>query len=232
MVDFHTHLLPGIDDGSRDIDMSLAMLEAEVEQQVDKIIATPHFYAGEDSVTKFLDRRQRAYESLMEVCAGKAGIPKIYLGSEVYYFEGIGDASMISKLCIEDTGILLLEMPFRQWSSSMYQDVKKLVKNQHLTVVLAHIERFFGFQKDTANWERIMELPIHAQMNTGPFLNWKKRHQVLKLLKGARTVLLGSDCHNLDSRKPNLADGRSVIATKLGNEYLERTDQLAEEMLG
>lgn len=231
MVDFHTHILPGIDDGSRDIEMSLAMLEAESEQQVDKIIATPHFYAGEDSVSKFLNRRQQAYESLMEASAGKAGIPKIYLGAEVYYFEGIGDAEMIPKLCVEDTDLILLEMPFRQWNSSMYQDVKKLVKSQHLTVVLAHIERFWGFQKDTSSWDRIMDLPIHVQMNAGPFLNWKKRRTALKLLKEAETVLLGSDCHNVDSRKPNLADGRAVISEKLGKEYLERTDQLAEEIL-
>ncbi len=46
-IDFHTHILPGIDDGSRNVEMSLRMLAAQREQQVDEIVATPHFYAPE-----------------------------------------------------------------------------------------------------------------------------------------------------------------------------------------
>ena len=63
-IDFHTHILPGIDDGSRNVEMSLRMLAAQREQQVDEIVATPHFYAQKDSVEEFLLRRQRSYEKL------------------------------------------------------------------------------------------------------------------------------------------------------------------------
>ncbi len=52
-IDFHTHILPGIDDGSRNVEMSLRMLAAQREQQVDEIVATPHFYAQKDSVEEF-----------------------------------------------------------------------------------------------------------------------------------------------------------------------------------
>ena len=54
LIDFHTHILPGIDDGSRNVEMSLRMLAAQREQQVDEIVATPHFYAQKDSVEEFL----------------------------------------------------------------------------------------------------------------------------------------------------------------------------------
>lgn len=63
-IDFHTHILPGIDDGSRNVEMSLRMLAAQREQQVDEIVATPHFYAQKDSVEEFLLRRQCSYEKL------------------------------------------------------------------------------------------------------------------------------------------------------------------------
>ena len=43
-IDFHTHILPGIDDGSRNVEMSLRMLAAQREQQVDEIVATPHLH--------------------------------------------------------------------------------------------------------------------------------------------------------------------------------------------
>ncbi|MCI7322036.1 MAG: capsular polysaccharide biosynthesis protein [Lachnospiraceae bacterium] len=231
MVDFHTHILPGIDDGSQDVETSLAMLTAEKDQQVDKIIATPHFYAKQDSVQRFLNRRQESYEKLMRAYGEQEDQIPILLGAEVYYFEGMGNASMIPKLCIEGTQAILLEMPFRQWTSSMYEDVKKLVKTQKLTVILAHLERFVSFQHDMDTWNRILKLGVLVQMNAGVFLDWKKRRQALKLLKNVDTILMGSDCHNLDTRKPNLAAGRDVIASKAGREYITKSDELAGEVL-
>ena len=231
MIDFHSHILPGFDDGSKNTQMSLAMIEEERKQGVHAIVATPHFYADEDSVERFLKRRVHSYERLQEE-AGKQNIelPKMYLGAEVYYFPGIGQASMISQLCIQKTGILLLEMPFTQWTSDMLDNVRALVNRPNIKVVLAHIERFYDFQKRKEVWDEIMDLPIYRQMNAGPFLNWKKRRKCLKLLKQQGEVLLGSDCHNLDSRKPNLALGRAVIAEKLGQEYLDRTDALEKRL--
>lgn len=231
MVDFHTHILPGIDDGSKDVPMSLAMLAEEKAQGVNKIIATPHFYAKQDSVDGFLNRRQKSYEKLMEQYNKEESPIPILLGAEVYYFGGIGEASMISKLCIENTQILLLEMPFCQWTKAMYEDVKKLIQRQHLRVVLAHLERFQTFQKDMEYWNRIMELGVLIQMNAGAFLDWKKRHRVLKLLKNVNEILIGSDCHNMDTRKPNLAEGCKVIASKAGENYLRNSEQLAGGIL-
>ena len=83
MVDFHTHILPGIDDGSKDVEMSLAMLAAEKDQKVDKIIATPHFYAKQDSVQKFLERRRASYERLMHAYSRDTEQIPILLGAEV-----------------------------------------------------------------------------------------------------------------------------------------------------
>ena len=191
LIDFHTHILPGIDDGSRNVEMSLRMLAAQREQQVDEIVATPHFYAQKDSVEEFLLRR--------------------------------GSAGMIPKLCVEGTQTLLLEMPFAQWNSAIYADVEKLVRHQKLKVVLAHIERYYEFQKKKEIWDAIMELPLYKQMNAGVFLNWKRRHKAFQLAKDAGTIILGSDCHNMDNRHPNLAEG--------GEAFLRRTDRLTAEVL-
>ena len=119
-IDFHTHILPGIDDGSRNVEMSLRMLAAQREQQVDEIVATPHFYAQKDSVEEFLLRRQCSYEKLKTKMAETNLDQKLHLAAEVYYFQGIGSAGMIPKLCVEGTQTLLLEMPFAQWDSAIY----------------------------------------------------------------------------------------------------------------
>ena len=66
MLDFHSHLIPGVDDGSKDIKMSVGMLDLWKEQGVDFICATPHFYADSNSPSRFLEKRNTAYASLME----------------------------------------------------------------------------------------------------------------------------------------------------------------------
>lgn len=156
---------------------------------------------------------------------------KLYLAAEVYYFQGIGSAGMIPKLCVEGTQTLLLEMPFAQWDSAIYADVEKLVRHQKLKVVLAHIERYYEFQKKKEIWDAVMELPLYRQMNAGVFLNWKKRHKAFQLAKEATTIILGSDCHNMDTRHPNFAEGRIVLVKKFGEAFIQRTDCLTREVL-
>lgn len=64
MIDFHTHILPKTDDGSRSTDESVKMLLALKEQGIDAVAATPHFYANDESVEDFLKRRQASFEAL------------------------------------------------------------------------------------------------------------------------------------------------------------------------
>ena len=64
MIDFHSHILPAMDDGSKNIEESLQMLRMLQEQGVERVIATPHFYADENPPDVFLRRRADAWEHL------------------------------------------------------------------------------------------------------------------------------------------------------------------------
>lgn len=64
MIDFHTHILPGMDDGSRDVRESLQMLTLESEQGVQETLLTPHFYAHFDKISSFLERREHSFQKL------------------------------------------------------------------------------------------------------------------------------------------------------------------------
>ncbi len=231
MIDFHTHILPEIDDGSRNIEMSCSMLEQEYQQGVREIIATPHFYAENDSVEHFLEKRKDSYQRLMESVDTKPSTPAVKLGAEVYYFSGIGKADMISRLCIEGTNILLLELPFAQWTKEMRKDVKALVFERKFTVILAHVERYYALQKDFQYWDDIMEYPLYPQINTGSLLRWKTRRFGLNFVKSGMKVLLGTDCHNLEGRAPNMQKGRDVLEGKLGTEVLDEIDRRGMELL-
>ena len=72
---------------------------------------------------------------------------------------------------------------------------------------------------------------MYAQMNAGAFLTWKERMTSMKLLKKGYRLLLGSDCHDLDRRPPNLAAGREVIRKKAGESFLEEIDQNGREIM-
>lgn len=241
IVDFHTHILPGIDDGSQNESMTEDMLFEEQQQGVAIIAATPHFYASQMSVIGFLGRRKEALDKTNRIRQeADRPLPEIIAGAEVYYFSGIGRAAEIPRLCIGETNVLLLEMPFEQWTEEVLRDVEDLIDRQKLMVVLAHIERYVHFQRDKGVWNRVMDLPLHTQINAGSFVNkgrflrpdrkWQFCIDFLK--KHPDTLHMGSDCHNMTSRRPNLAGGRSAIAGSAGQEYLDRIDDSTARLLG
>ena len=240
MIDVHCHILPGIDDGSRNTEESQALISEEMNQGINTIIFTPHFYAQRDSVGHFLEKRANSFSHLQSaVQFDKIGL-KPHLGAEVYYFGGIGKAEMVPELCVTGTDILLLEMPFSQWTKAVYEDVEQLVKKQKLTVILAHVERYFQFQKDSSVMEQVLALPLIVQLDAGSLLEGdkltdfagrKKKKHCLSLLAEDRDILLGSDAHNMTVRKPNLKMGIAVIADKLGSDRLVEIDKLGERLL-
>ena len=232
MIDFHTHILPGIDDGSRSSNMTREMLHIEIEQGVHHIIATPHFYASESSIQHFISRRDQAMSRVREKVLepSEMKMPRISLGAEVYYFPGMGKAEL-QDLCIQGTDLILLEMPFAQWTEDIYKDVKDILRKQGLSIILAHIERYYPYQKNKTIWQKVFELPVIAQFNTGCLLKLTRRKLALQYLKDGYPSLLGSDCHNTSTRRPNLAEGRAVIRRKVGDGKIEDIDLFGERLL-
>ena len=231
MIDFHTHILPGIDDGSRDIDMTTEMLGIELSSGVDRIVLTPHFYASRISIEDFLSRREQSLETVIQATAGQTR-PDLLTGAEVYFFPGMGSADKLKELCVGDTDVILIEMPFMQWDQTVLSEIQTVIRKQKMRVVLAHVERYPEFQKDKRIWEQVLQLPLTIQINAGSFLKgWGKRRFCLKMLKEHDNVIIGSDCHNLTSRRPNLTEARDVIGKKLGQGRLDLLDRTANELL-
>lgn len=230
MIDFHSHILPGIDDGSGSVAESIEMLSREQEQGIGKVVATPHFYAMQDSFRNFQKKREESCKKLLTTLGGRKDIPQIYMGAEVYYFQNMGDADILSQLCIQGTSVVLLEMPFVQWTKEMKKDIQKLIEKRHFTLVLAHIERYYEFQKNKKIWNEVLELPVYTQLNAGSFLKFRKKKFCMRFIESNK-VLLGSDCHNTKYRPPNIWQARKIIQDKKGVEIINRIDRLGEELL-
>ena len=231
MIDFHTHLLPGIDDGSQCLADTIEMATEERRQGTCHIIATPHFYASRNSLDAFLAKRNASYDKTVAGLSDRPQYPTITMGAEVYYFAKMGKAEMLPRLCIGNTSCLLLEMPFCQWTQEMADDIRTIISKRKITVILAHLERYIKFQKNKEPWEEILSLPVVIQLNGEAFLDWIRRRFALKMVESGRDILLGSDCHNMTDRKPNLMEARAYIQKKLGEAPLNRIDALGEAIL-
>lgn len=231
ITDCHCHILPRIDDGSQSVQESIALLKMEYQQEVGRVIATPHFYASKYSVERFLTHRRESYENLL--CGLEKEDrkhPEIYLGAEVYYFPGVGKAEHISKLCLGESNYLLLEMPFCQWDKEVLHDVTQLLERQKLKVILAHLERYHEFQKKKEIWNEILQLPVILQVNADSFFKWKKKKFCLDVLKKFDHVVLGSDCHNISRRPPHIEEARQIILEKGNRSMLEKLDSNAKKI--
>lgn len=233
MIDFHSHILPKLDDGSKSTDMSLEMLSKSFDYGIDVMVATPHFYIKHNTVDNFISQRSASYNALMgKVKAYGTDLPDIVLGAEVYYFDSLCALPDIEKLCIADTKYLLLEMPFAPWTSKMVGTVEKLVYDCGITPVMAHIDRYLEFQKHNSYIDDIIGLGAVIQMN-GEYINgFFTRGSALKLIKNGTVSLLGSDCHNLDTRAPNLDKSFRIIRDKCGQKTLDKIDACGREILG
>ena len=228
LIDFHAHLLPAIDDGSQSVAESLDMLDVLRSQNVHSVVATPHFYANKISLADFLHQRDEAYELLRSQRPQLA--PKVLLGAEVTYFRGIGKAEGLEKLCIAGTNALLLEMPFAQWGKNELNAPHRIL-NRGLIPIISHVERYYPFQRDLSVFNEVISQPVYLQVNAEALLTRKTRKFVFKLIENGYKILLGTDCHNMKRRKPNLEAGRQVIMRAYGKEYLDAMDALGAELL-
>lgn len=233
IVDFHSHILPGIDDGSKDVQMSLAMLEKMKAYGTDTVCATSHYYARHRSIDSFLERRAKAFEALqseIETNAPHLNDIEIRCGAEVAFYSGIAKEQNIERLCIEGTNTLLLEMPFTEWSDFEINTVADLCFNNRINVVIAHIERYYGFTSEMMI-DQLMDLPVYVQINAESIIPMFGRKKWLEMFRQQRAHLLGSDAHNLTDRVPNLGAARDIIKKKLGAEALDEIDLCATKLL-
>ena len=221
LIDFHSHILPGIDDGSKSLEMSIQMLRMEAQQGVERVIATPHFYPQYDTPERFLRRRGDAEVTLREEMQKHTGLPALSVGAEVYYFPGISDSEVISELTIDQKRCILIEMPTSSWTEAMYRELEGIYVKRGLIPIVAHIDRYIGRFHNRGILKRLEHMPVLIQANAEFFLEKNTTSMALRMLKKDGIHLLGSDCHDLSSRKPNLQGALDLINRRLGRDAME-----------
>jgi protein-tyrosine phosphatase len=228
MIDWHSHILPRIDDGSKSIEESLDMLKLLNEQGIETVIATPHFYADENSVEEFLAKRVRSINNLAMHLFYDA--PQILLGAEVCYYPGISNLSSLKKLCVEGTDILLLEMPVSKWTNTTVREISELVDSGEFTILLAHIERYLEYNS-IGLFEDLHNNGVLMQINASFVNSSKTQKKAIKFLDSGLVRFLGSDSHNINSRKPKIGEAYDNVRRELGYEFISQMNDLGYFLL-
>ena len=227
-IDFHTHILPAVDDGSQDIRLSLEMLQEETRQGIDVVVLTPHFYGWRDRIENFIDKRNKAFQELAE--ATKEGLyPVLVCGCEAAYFNGMSNAPGIEQLTIDSTKTLMLEMPMQEWSQTMVDEVIEMKRNG-FNIVLAHIERYL--EENSRQVGNLLDSGVLLQVNGGSLAKWPGNRKLLKMFEQGRAHVIGSDCHSMGRRRPNMEEARKAVGKKLGNAKLDEIDRLGTMLIG
>lgn len=228
MIDWHSHVLPGIDDGSRSPNESIGLLSELYSQGVNTVIATPHFYADEQSVDEFIERREKAYDLLSEQLT--PDMPKILKGAEVRYYSGISRMEKIECLKIENSKLLLLEMPFAKFGEYALRELEELSARPDIKIILAHFERSASFQ-EAKTLERIYQSDLFIQANASYFLGFMTKKRAINNLIDSRIHFIGSDCHNLTSRPPKIGKAFDLISKKIGSDFLTQINEFGKNQL-
>ena len=202
MTDFHSHVIPRVDDGSRSSAMSIEMLRRMKEQGVGTVCCTSHYYASRYSP-----------------------------GAEVLYFPGMAEAEELESLCTEGTDLFLLEMPFRKWSERETNELISLLRSGRFKIILAHTERYFYYQKDPDLFRELQAEGMVLQSNTGFFLRLKTRHRAFKLLSDGFVDIISTDAHNTEDRAPNMGAALKLIGRKRGEEAVSHLTYNGDALL-
>ena len=224
MIDIHHHLLPGIDDGSRSLETSVAMVQMAVEDGITHIVATPH------ANHTYTYDRERNEALLNEI---RAALPQdtasritLGLGCDFHLnFENVEDAKAHrDRYTINGTDYLLVELPDLNIPTRL-EEVLYELRVAGLTPILTHPERNTTLQRTPnrlAGWvENGLLLQITAGSVSGAFGN-KAKEMAWRLLRAGSVHFIATDAHDTLRRPPKMSEARQLIGKKLGTALADR----------
>lgn len=218
MIDFHSHILPGIDDGSRSYDETVKLLLEAKEVGFNKIISTSHYAIDCYEVPEY--KRKELVEQLNL----ENRFPEIVLGSEIFLTYNIIDLlKEFNASTINGTNYILFELPLRNHFMNLKDLIFKLQENDY-RLILAHPERYSIVQKDFNLLYELKDMGILLQSNYGSILGiygGTAKKTLKKMLKENLVDLFGSDVHRENTIYPKVPKAIQKISKYVSEERLE-----------
>lgn len=218
MTDLHCHLLPGIDDGAKDVDMALELLRQERNQGVTNIVFTSHFRPDHIGLHDFLKQRNAAFLELMKAVEADGSFNFSYkLGAEVYFTPTLTNLDLES-LCFTRTPYLLVEFSFTR-EPAFVDEVLFELQTKGITPIIAHVERYKWLYGQPETLYRWVESGMILQANAGALLeDGEEAEYIRRLIDWNMVKLLSSDAHHPVRRPVNLGSGLMYVSQEIGKD--------------
>ena len=232
MIDFHTHILPNIDDGSRSIDETFNLIKEAKEAAFTGIVLTSHYIEGYYETN--VPERDVWVKAISENLEAKGIDTNLYLGNEIYISSNMmnlleqGKASTINNSCY-----VLFELPLNAEPLNLYDVIYSLQENK-LIPILAHPERYSYVQKEPELIHDLIEKGCLMQANYGSIIGQygvKAEYIVKKFFENDMIHFLGSDVHRQNSIYPKISFALEKIREIVGEEKLEELTTINPQLV-
>ena len=223
-IDFHSHILCGVDHGSRRPETTKAQLELMGSHKTALALATPHFYPDQVSLEDFLLSVERSIETVKGLELRAA--PELAIGAEVLLCSGLDRMEGLERLCVRGTRCILLELPT---AGGFWQKNAETVENiisQGYTVVLAHIDRYL--KEHEQRIDELLGMGAVAQVNADSLCSLFTRGNLLSYIDGGYVSALGSDLHGAAEKDYKKF---SSLKKKIGEERFDAVMSKTERLL-
>ena len=222
IYDMHCHMVPGVDDGASDYEVTKKLLRMEYDQGVRGIIVTPHFRFRMFEAP--VDRIKKQF-LLVKQAAGEIGDDlRVYLGCEFHANMEMprmlrsGEVSTMAE-----SRYVLAEFSESSEASYIRERVYTLLSNGYKPIV-AHIERYEATRSDVGFVEELTDMGAYMQINADSIIGkegFSIKRYCRKLMKYDLISYVGSDCHNLSDRKPHMREAYDYVRKKMGEAYAD-----------
>jgi len=221
MIDIHTHVLPGIDDGAQNIFESFEILQALADQGVTELIATPHIISGVyENTRSIIDRKLIEVQNLIE--ERQLSI-KIHPGAELYCEPDLVSKVKRENLILAQSNYILIETDLQRFPDN-FEEILFNFQQEGFRPIIAHAERFFPFMNNIDYLLTIVNREIYVQMNSGSILGVfgnAVKDLALKMLNLGCVHVIASDVHGLKKRPILMKDAYDFVALQHSKEIAE-----------
>lgn len=221
MIDLHSHILPGLDDGAKNLRESLMMARMAEKEGIEKMVATPHLFRG-GNIHEDLGIIQRKRDELSQALNENSVSVEILTGAEVHISHNLIHQIRLNRrhLTLNKSSYMFVEFP----SDHVFPGVKNLLfelMSEGIIPIIAHPERNSVFANTPSLLYDLIQMGAFSQANSGSFsgLYGKKAEEaVFRFLELNLIHFIASDCHNTRSIVPWLREAVSKTEAIIGKD--------------
>lgn len=230
IADIHSHLLVGIDDGSRRIDFTASALARLSALGFDCLAFTPHFYPSRTHLDKFIEKRYNAFDQIRAL--PEARNFKFTLGAELYLTDFAFNLESMDELCYTGTRFILTELEYLDSYSPLVEEkLFRLMTNYAVTPVLAHIERYPWLISSRALLSQFRSMGCKMQVNLSALGNIFLRRKIFRAIDFGFVDFIGNDLHRSMPKETEFLGFFRKLEKKFGQGFLAFTAENAERMI-